>query len=332
MANATDTSKEYKMDLFHQTKTHEGIRDYHSRSLWQINHLIQLDEKPNLELKKPRWEIYKISLSFLVKIRAGDQDDVSKMKGSKHRVLFQNAEGNINMGVYFDDPDVEWGDIYWYNTLAEEIEVYKKKSHGLISFDEELEAYSCCVELHSHPVGINGRNNIIVPTPMTLLPMKEFEKRQRSINSNQTRAIMNAMMTKTPEVIEKKKKAIKLNEIGNSIMEGEDYENAEKFYSRGLEMNLDSRPLWTNRATCRNKMGKYKDALEDSIGALFIDPKCTKSITQKGNALMGLGEFDAARECYESLRTFGESSTADSYLKKLAAAQAADFEQKLSLF
>ena len=69
---------------------------------------------------------------------------------------------------------------------------------------------------------------------------------------------------------------MKLKEIGNSIMEGEDYENAEKFYSRGLEMNLDSQPLWTNRATCRNKMGKYKDALEDSIAALSLDPKCTK--------------------------------------------------------
>ena len=59
-------------------------------------------------------------------------------------------------------------------------------------------------------------------------------------------------------------------------MKGGDYENAEKFYSRGLEMNLDSQPLWTNRATCRNKMGKYKDALNDSIAALSIDPKCTK--------------------------------------------------------
>jgi len=39
-------------------------------------------------------------------------------------VLFQNAEGNINMGVYFNDPDVEWSDIYWYNILAKDIEEY----------------------------------------------------------------------------------------------------------------------------------------------------------------------------------------------------------------
>ena len=64
MANSP---KEDKMELFHLIKMHEGFRDYYGSSLWQINHLIQLDPKPNLELKEPRWEIYKISLSFLTK-------------------------------------------------------------------------------------------------------------------------------------------------------------------------------------------------------------------------------------------------------------------------
>ena len=49
-----------------------------------------------------------------------------------------------------------------------------------------------------------------------------------------------------------------------------------------------------------------------------------KSITQKGNAFMGLGQFDAAKECYESLRTFGDNTTADSYLEKLDDAQERD--------
>ena len=53
------------------------------------------------------------------------------------------------MGVYFNDPDVEWSDIYWYNTLAEDIEEYIQMcDNELSSFDEELKAYSCCVELH----------------------------------------------------------------------------------------------------------------------------------------------------------------------------------------
>ena len=63
-------------------------------------------------------------------------------------MLFQNAEGTINMGVYFNDPDVEWSDIHWYNTLAQEIFKYKFDHPGLISFDEKWKAYSCCVELH----------------------------------------------------------------------------------------------------------------------------------------------------------------------------------------
>ena len=39
---------------------------------------------------------------------------------------------------------------------------------------------------------------------------------------------------------------------------------------------------------------------------------------------MGLGQFDEAKKCYESLRTFGENSAADCYLKKLASAQERD--------
>ena len=42
-----------------------------------------------------------------------------------------------------------------------------------------------------------------------------------------------------------------------------------------------------------------------------------KSITQKGNALLGLSRFDEAKDCYESLRSLGEGSTADDHLKKL---------------
>ena len=44
-------------------------------------------------------------------------------------------------------------------------------------------------------------------------------------------------------------------------------------------------------------------------------------MTQKGNAHLGLGQFEEARECYESLRSLGEISVADQYLKKLNEAQ-----------
>ena len=50
--------------LFHEIKFFEGIRDYYSQSLKPINHLIQIDETPNLEFMEPKWELYKISISF----------------------------------------------------------------------------------------------------------------------------------------------------------------------------------------------------------------------------------------------------------------------------
>ena len=49
-----------------------------------------------------------------------------------------------------------------------------------------------------------------------------------------------------------------------------------------------------------------------------------KSITQKGNAFLGLGQFDAAKESYETLRSFRDNTTADRYLKKLDDAQERD--------
>ena len=70
------------------------------------------------------------------------------MKGSEHRVLFQNANGTINMGVWFNDPDVQNRDIFWFNVLAREMFKSIHLNEGLISVDDELDIRSCYVELH----------------------------------------------------------------------------------------------------------------------------------------------------------------------------------------
>ena len=83
--------------------------------------------------------------------------EVVRLKGSNHRVFFQNAEGNINMGVLFNDPDVDLDDICWYNQLAFAMRESLHKNEGLISIEsikqvdgteKELKTYSCYVELH----------------------------------------------------------------------------------------------------------------------------------------------------------------------------------------
>ena len=88
---------------------------------------------------------------------------------------------------------------------------------------------------------------------------------------------------------------MKLKEKGNDAFKKKKYEVAEKFYTEALQLNLDSRPVWTNRATCRNTMKKHEDALADCLSALSIDPKNTKKgirineitlpLTQDGLAL-----------------------------------------------
>ena len=76
------------------------------------------------------------------------------MKGSNHRVLFQNADENINMGIIFNDPDLELSDVYWYYNLAELMEDSLDRKEGLITVDRELNTKSCYVELHR-----NGGNH-----------------------------------------------------------------------------------------------------------------------------------------------------------------------------
>ena len=91
------------------------------------------------------------------------------MKGTNHRVLFQNASGNINMGVWFNDPDIELDDIFWYTILVTEIKCSLIKKKEEISVDEKLNTYSCYVELL--------RNVVKLAYNSTYLSRRNFFKR-----------------------------------------------------------------------------------------------------------------------------------------------------------
>ena len=79
--------------------------------------------------------------------------EIVALKGTRHRVLFQNGDGNINLGVFFNDPEIEMGDIHWYNILAKEMNNSLALKEGLVSIDRKLNemnelTLSCYVELH----------------------------------------------------------------------------------------------------------------------------------------------------------------------------------------
>ena len=71
----------------------------------------------------------------------------AELKGTSHRVLFKNANGNINMGVWFNDPDIELDEIFWYTILTRQMNYSVMQNEKLISVDGELNTYSCYVEL-----------------------------------------------------------------------------------------------------------------------------------------------------------------------------------------
>ena len=75
-------------------------------------------------------------------------EEIEAMMGSKHRVLFQNADNSINMGVIFNDPDMDLYDVYWYIVLAELMERSLYQNEGLVTVDQKLNTKSCYVELH----------------------------------------------------------------------------------------------------------------------------------------------------------------------------------------
>ena len=86
--------------------------------------------------------------------------DIAAMKTTDHRVLFQNADGSINMGVCLNDPDMKAYDISWLNYLAYEMNESLDKNEGLVFIDNQLQTRSCYVELQRN--GSVFQNNKII--------------------------------------------------------------------------------------------------------------------------------------------------------------------------
>ena len=64
--------------------------------------------------------------------------------GSNHKVLFQNAEGSINMGFLFDDPRNRLADKHWMQLLGmlieSSIENNSKLNHAMLNFIGKVNA------------------------------------------------------------------------------------------------------------------------------------------------------------------------------------------------
>ena len=152
-----------KEGFFNYIKHAEALRDYQLEIMHEIKNLIQYDTKP-IELNNVRSEAFKVSFSFTYRsklfkmtdqctdVYSGTVLDTVSLKGTNNRVLFQNADGDINMGILFNDPDVDIYDICWLNQLELEIEIYLAENDGqpgeFISIDDELNTRSMYIQMH----------------------------------------------------------------------------------------------------------------------------------------------------------------------------------------
>ena len=95
-------------------------------------------------------------------------EELDLLKGTNGGVLFQNADRDINMGVWFDDPDIEMNDIYFYNLLAQQMDLSQLLDEGLVTKNKKYNTKSCYVELHrngelNQVLKIDYRIHLVIP-------------------------------------------------------------------------------------------------------------------------------------------------------------------------
>jgi tetratricopeptide (TPR) repeat protein len=83
-------------------------------------------------------------------------------------------------------------------------------------------------------------------------------------------------------------------ELGNQLFKNNNFEEAAKLYSRGLEQEPQSAVLYNNRAACYLSLKKFKEAEDDAQISIGIDPTA-KGYARLARAQIGLGKFDVAK-------------------------------------
>ena len=184
----------------------------------------------------------------------------------------------------------------------------------------------------SHPASDSeGKNHIIIPTPIKFLPVESFEKCRKSVEGVPDASGGDALVLRKPEkqysckslsiMSPEQSLALQLKEKGTQAFKKENYEEALKFFTQAIENYPEHNRILTNRASCLNMMERYEEAIDECEKALMIEPNCagcsSRTYIQKGKAYMGLGQFDEARKCYRSLRRVGQAVMADICLKKV---------------
>ncbi|XP_054267163.1 sperm-associated antigen 1-like [Macrosteles quadrilineatus] len=80
---------------------------------------------------------------------------------------------------------------------------------------------------------------------------------------------------------------------GNEFYQAKDYEEAEKYYTASLAIHPTAK-TFNNRASCRLKLAKYSEAIEDADKTLELEANNIKALYRKGIALKHLNKYQEA--------------------------------------
>lgn len=86
---------------------------------------------------------------------------------------------------------------------------------------------------------------------------------------------------------------------GNSLCEMGEYQEALEAYETALSLDIESAPLWNNKAFALYHLGRYQDALDACDIALSIDPNYGMAWNNKGDVLDIIGKYEEAIDCYD---------------------------------
>ncbi|MGD8453214.1 MAG: tetratricopeptide repeat protein [Phycisphaerae bacterium] len=81
------------------------------------------------------------------------------------------------------------------------------------------------------------------------------------------------------------------------------YAEAERAYSRAIELDPEWPTVWTNRSACRAMTGRFAEALADAGEELRRDPQYAPAYFNRCRARRGLGDLDEAlADCERAIR------------------------------
>jgi tetratricopeptide (TPR) repeat protein len=87
-------------------------------------------------------------------------------------------------------------------------------------------------------------------------------------------------------------------DIGNSLFELEQYEEAIEAYARAIEIKPDYDSAWYNRGLALYNLGRLEEAIEAYARAIEIKPDHDLAWNNRGSALYNLGRLEEAIEAY----------------------------------